>query len=80
MPPCRWCRRRILVLEIASTLTTPSEAGEGRLPLPGLSDLGSDIREMSSRCALHSGLLIPARRPGSWAKPAACSAVGKVVG
>ena len=24
----------------ASTLTTPSEAGEGRLPLPGLSGLG----------------------------------------
>jgi AAA domain len=44
----------------ASTLITPSEAGEGRLPLPGLSGLGSDIREdLDLRCALHSGLLHP---------------------
>src|SRR5690348_9274889 len=44
----------------ASTLTTPSEAGEGRPPLPGLSGLGSDIREdLDPRCTLHSGLLHP---------------------
>src|ERR1022692_758594 len=43
----------------ASTVTTPSEAGEGRLPLPGLSAwLGSDIREdLDSRGALDPGLL-----------------------
>src|SRR5262252_16580 len=46
----------------ASTLTTPSEAGEGRLRLlPGLGTrLGSDIREdLDLRGALHSG---PAHR------------------
>src|SRR5208282_1550932 len=45
----------------ASTRTRPSEAGEGRLPLPRPSGRpGSDIREdLDPRCALDPGLLHP---------------------
>src|SRR5580700_10812975 len=68
-PPGYWSGKS------ASPLTRPSEAGEGRLPLPGLSDLGSDIREdLDPRCALHSGLL----HPGPQAR-VACEA-GRLLG